>query len=51
MGKTPPIVMYDKMKKKSWPTTSNYIEVTSNLYCAPGALWQNYKIDLIKLGN
>jgi hypothetical protein len=30
----------DKMKKKSWPTTSNYIEVTCNLYCAPGALWQ-----------
>jgi hypothetical protein len=30
----------DKMKKKSWPTTSNYTEVTRNLYCAPGALWQ-----------
>jgi hypothetical protein len=28
----------DQMKKKSWPTTSNYIEVTRNLYCAPGAL-------------
>ena len=21
-----------------WPTTSNYIEVTRNLYCAPSAL-------------
>ena len=28
----------DQMKKKSWPTTSNYIEVTRNVYCAPGTL-------------
>jgi hypothetical protein len=38
------------MKKISWPTTSNYIKVTRNLYCAPGVQFSNLEDETFFIG-